>query len=245
MVVYRLKYAGKPFFVFKHNRQMKTKILKALKPKVASLGFNPTERQSIADSIDGNLNLEDDATDEEIDAAINGAITAALPYLQMAQASSTRVINDYKEKNPIKPTDPTTPPANGGNGSETPPQEDEPAWAKAIRESNEAILARLNRADEADRSQAYQKQLADRLKDVDPIFYTREAKKQKFENDEAFETYVEEVVADWTAFNQGKANESLRGSATPAAGGVSKTEADGIGAMISSGTKAIIESQNK
>ena len=223
---------------------MKTKILKALKTKVAPLGFNLAERQSIAETIEDNLNLNEGATDEEINAAIEANISAVLPFLQTAQTVSSRVINDYKEKNPVKPTEPATPPTNGGSSSETQPtQNDEPAWAKALRESNEAVLQRLNEASEQAKSEAYHSQLAVRLKGVAPTFYLREAKKLKFDNDENFEAYIEDVLADWTTFNQDNADKSLQGSATPANGGVTKTDAESIGAMISSGTAAIVESQ--
>ena len=51
---------------------MKSKILQALKPKTASLGFNKNELDSVVDTISGTI--QEDATEEQINAQIEAVI---------------------------------------------------------------------------------------------------------------------------------------------------------------------------
>jgi len=71
---------------------MKTKVLSLLKPKTASLGFTTEELEGVAENI--SRNLKEDATDEQI----NQAIDSALPFLQMSQKAVTRIVNAKEEK---------------------------------------------------------------------------------------------------------------------------------------------------
>jgi len=67
-------------------------ILAALKPKVKAFGFNTKEIEGIAESISNNLNLADDASDEDVNEAIEKSINAVLPVFTQAQSMANRVI---------------------------------------------------------------------------------------------------------------------------------------------------------
>ena len=72
-------------------------VFQSLKPRVKALGFNKNELKGVAAKIANNLNLEEDATEEDVNAAIEEAIDAAMPFLEFTQKVSSRVINDYKK----------------------------------------------------------------------------------------------------------------------------------------------------
>ena len=53
-----------------------------LRTKTKAIGLNRKELEGLAQKIDKNLQLEEDASDEEVDAAAEEAIEAALPFLE-------------------------------------------------------------------------------------------------------------------------------------------------------------------
>lgn len=76
---------------------MKKKIITLLKPKIASKGFSSKTIEGLADVL--VKNLEDDATDEDIE----GEIEKLMPYAELMQAENTRYANSLKksqEQNP-------------------------------------------------------------------------------------------------------------------------------------------------
>ena len=76
------------------------RILKLLKPKVVSLGFNEKELES---AVKGILKLNPDLEKEDTtDEAINAILDAVIPILGVGQQNSTRVNKEFK-KNQNKP----------------------------------------------------------------------------------------------------------------------------------------------
>ena len=77
----------------------KTKlVLDLLEPKAQSLGFTKKELEGIAENIANNLGLDDDATDEALNAAASKAVDAQMFYLELGQTSANRIIQKEKEK---------------------------------------------------------------------------------------------------------------------------------------------------
>ncbi len=72
------------------------KVLQLLKTKAKALGFSRSEIKSIAARITDNLNLDENASDEEIDSAIEDAVDDAMPFLQVSQSAAQRAIAKYK-----------------------------------------------------------------------------------------------------------------------------------------------------
>ena len=68
------------------------KVFTLLRTKTKALGLNRKELESLALKIDKNLQLEEDASDEDVDAAIDEAIDAALPFLEVSQSVAQRSI---------------------------------------------------------------------------------------------------------------------------------------------------------
>lgn len=76
----------------------KQQVLLKLKPKVKAFGFNKKEVMGIAARIADNLTSTDDASDEDVNAEIEAAIDAVLPYLQVSQSFANRVIEENRKK---------------------------------------------------------------------------------------------------------------------------------------------------
>ena len=77
----------------------KTKlVLELLKTKASSLGFNKEELEGAAAAIAGNLGVDDDATDEALNAAAEKAVAAYFPILELSQKNANRIITKNKEE---------------------------------------------------------------------------------------------------------------------------------------------------
>ncbi len=198
------------------------------------MGFSKEERESIATTIEGNLSVKEDATEEEIEALITSGIDSALPFLKYSQSVSSRVINEYKtsvEKKPLDQKKEEKPPVEG---------DEMPAWFKVYQQQQEERFATIEKTN---RDKNYSERLTERLKDVDPKFYSLASKGKSFTSDEEFDSFIEEVETSWADFRQDRSDDGLSKSHKPLNGGGTKTGMDGIADIISTGTKTIVESQ--
>jgi len=125
---------------------MKQKIIAALKTTYAKLGLSN-------EAFDGVASLLEKTVKEEADiaTAVSGDDVKALLKTIQGQTDSwknkyydkEKELNGYKEAHPDKDT--KTPEPDKGKGDE------EPEWAKKLREQNEAIAARFKADDDARR----------------------------------------------------------------------------------------------
>ena len=77
----------------------KTKlVLDLLKTKASALGFNKEELEGAAVAIAGNLGVDDDATDEAMNAAVEKAVAVYMPILELGQKNANRIITKNKEE---------------------------------------------------------------------------------------------------------------------------------------------------
>ncbi|MCJ7820954.1 MAG: hypothetical protein MUP53_07100, partial [Bacteroidales bacterium] len=72
-------------------------VIQSLKPKAIALGFSKEELEIVANQI--KATLPENATDEQIDAAVE----AAIPYLKVSQTAVNRIVNASKEKEKATP----------------------------------------------------------------------------------------------------------------------------------------------
>lgn len=74
------------------------KVLETLKTNkdIKALGFSRRELKGIAANVADKLQLEDEATDEEVSEAISSAIDDVLPLLKLTQSAVDRQVQDYK-----------------------------------------------------------------------------------------------------------------------------------------------------
>lgn len=206
------------------------RVLVKLKPKVASLGFSRLELEGVAARIDGNL--KEDATEEDIDAAID----AVLPYLELAQASANRIINKAKEESGNKSTatgesKPTEKPSskeeeNSGESTGAKNSQNNDDLQKAIENAMKAALTPLTQRLEAIEGE---KVATSRLSKIQEIAKKAGGSYEKtllknfgrmtFASEEDFNSYLDEVEADVDAYVQENSNNGLSNSPKPKGGG--------------------------
>ncbi|MBQ5839913.1 MAG: hypothetical protein IIW42_07845 [Bacteroidaceae bacterium] len=205
-------------------------VLNALKPKVKAFGFNKNELKGVAAKIANNLELDENATEDDINEAIDNAIDTVLPYLELGQKQASRVINDYKKRaeKPLEDEDEE-------EEEEPKPQkkakaeknEDVPAWAQAMLKTMEALSGEVSTMKGEKLTNSRKSRLDELLKDTGS-YGQRTLKnfaKMKFENDDEFEEFFDEVEADLKVYNQERANDGLsKLGKTPLVGGGNKEE---------------------
>lgn len=158
----------------------KTKlVLELLKTKASSLGFNKEELEGAANTIASNLGVDDDATDEALNAAADKAVAVYIPILELSQKNANRIIQKNKE-------------------------EREKAEAEAKRRAEEEAAAA--RAEEAARKAAEEASfqrtngyddLAKQLKEQSESLKKREAEyKKQFEQLDAFRKELDLMKAE-------------------------------------------------
>lgn len=202
-------------------------VLEILKPKSKALGFNKDELESVAADIADNLELDDDASDEDINAKATEAVDAAIPSLKLAQKVANRIVQSSKKKDPKKDDDkpePVEPPTPKKDDN----QEDVPAWAQALIAQNKALQTEILGMKTERETDGRRTKLKALLKDTGTFGKSilKQFDKMKFENEPDFEEFYDGVVEDLGTLNQERANEGLAKLGATATGGSKKKEDD-------------------
>lgn len=208
----------------------KTKqVLSILKPKCKALGFNLEELEGIAADIADNLELDEEASEEEINEKISSEVEAVIPYLKIAQKASNRVIQNSKNnKNPESDDNDT----NAGQDGVDQEKEEEkvPVWAQAIITQQKAIQTELTGLKSERETDGRRSKLKALLKDTGTFGKStlKNFDKIKFENEADFEEFYDGVVEDLATLNQERANAGLAklGATTATSGNKKEKEGD-------------------
>lgn len=212
----------------------KQQVLLKLKPKVKAFGFNKKELMSVAAKIADNLTSADDASNEDVNAEIETAIDAVLPYLQVSQSFANRVIEENRKKNddddetddddddePLNTAN-RQPGSNKKNPKNKGKNDDAPEWVKSMLDTVNALKDEVTTLKGEKVATSRKAKLEAVLKDAG-TFGTRTLKsfsKMSFKNDDEFEEFLSEVTEDLKAYNQERADAGLSTmGAPPAAGG--------------------------
>lgn len=194
---------------------MKSKILQALKPKTASLGFNKNELDSVVDTISGTI--QEDATEEQI----NAQIEAVIPFLKLSQSAATRIVNAQKEKKTGKESL-ASPEAE--TESENPDEDKFTKLLAVIQGQNDKIDSLINKDQKTTRRSVFES----KLKELPQELRTTKLKdfeRMSFRDQEDFDTYISEVEEDIPTILQGLANTNLSATGKPFKSGTLKNEA--------------------
>lgn len=181
------------------------RILKLLKPKVVSLGFNQNELES---AVKGILKLNPDLEKEDTtDEAINAILDAVIPILGVGQQNSTRVINEFKKKPKNNPNPPIE--TEEGNPNPQPENISDKLEKKLDLLMNE--IAGLKGEKTRDSRKAQLEQVVkDAGKYGQKILKEFEERTYKtFENDEEFEAYLESTKTDVLDYLQEEKDKGL------------------------------------
>lgn len=179
---------------------MKTKVLQALKPKVASLGFTKEELESVVETISGTL--QEDASEEQI----NAQVDAVIPYLKLSQSAVTRIVNAKKKEELPKAPKASTTTKEADEGAE--PEDKFEKLLKVIEAQNEKIDALVNKDVKTSRREVYVSKLKDlpeaiqksKLKDFD---------RMNFKDQDDFDSFIQEAETDIPVIKQAIADSEL------------------------------------
>jgi len=215
-----------------------------LRTKTKAIGLNRKELEGLALKIDKNLQLEEDASDEEVDAAIEEAIDAALPFLEVSQSVAQRSIQTALQRRQSQHQDPDeddedddsddddqnddegndrNPRQRGKNGKKSKKHNSEESeLMKLLKKQNEAIESLKGRIDilQGDRVHETRRTKLKKLVENTGTFGKSVLKQfdlMTFKDDDAFDDYLDEVQKDLDDLNQERANEGLQklGSTPP------------------------------
>lgn len=163
---------------------MKTKVLQALKPKVASLGFTKEELEGVATQLAENI--QEDATEEQIAEKVDSVI----PYLKLSQSAVTRIVNAKKkdEKQPKAPeVSKTTETEEGAD-----PEDKFEKLLKVIEAQNAKIDALVNKDVTETRRSLYASKLKE-LPEVEQKSRLRLFDRMTFKDNDDFEQFISET----------------------------------------------------
>lgn len=217
----------------------KQQVFLKLKPKVKAFGFNKKELMSVAAKIADNLTSTDDASDEDVNAEIDTAIDAVLPYLQVSQSFANRVIEENRKKNDDDDeTDDDDDDDESSNSTNRQPglnkknsqnkgkNDDTPEWARGLVQTVKTLNDEIAALKGEKVTTTRREKLESLLKDAG-TFGTRTLKsfnKMKFENDEEFEEFYSEVEEDLKSYNQERADAGLSSLGNPPGAGSKNQE---------------------
>lgn len=200
-------------------------VLVILKPNSKALGFSREELKGIAADVANNLELDEEASDEDVNAEIEKQVNAVLPYLKIAQKTAQRTIQSFKDSQDLdddEVDDDDDDPA--GNKKPTRKQKKEkeeqvPAWAQALITQNKALQTEILGLKSERENDGRRSKLKALLKDKGTFGKTvlKNFDKMKFENESEFDDFYDGIVEDLAAIDQERANEGLGKLGAPAA----------------------------
>lgn len=201
-------------------------VLVILKPKSKALGFSREELEGIAADVANNLELDEEASDEDVDAEIEKQVNAVLPYLKIAQKTAQRTIQSFKDSKDLD-DDEVDDPDDDLAGNKKPihkqkkekEEEQVPAWAQALITQNKALQTEILGLKSERENDGRRSKLKALLKDKGTFGKTvlKNFDKMKFENESEFDDFYDGVVEDLAAIDQERANEGLGKLGAPAA----------------------------
>lgn len=198
-------------------------VLVILKPKSKALGFSREELEGIAADVANNLELDEEASDEDVNAEIEKQVNAVLPYLKIAQKTAQRTIQSFKDSQDLDDdeVDDDDPAGNKEPIRKQKKEKEEqvPAWAQALITQNKALQTEILGLKSERENDGRRSKLKALLKDKGTFGKTvlKNFDKMKFENESEFDDFYDGVVEDLAAIDQERANEGLGKLGAPAA----------------------------
>lgn len=194
----------------------KTKLVfNVLKLKSKALGFSKDELEGIAADVANNFELDEDASDEDVNAEIEKQVDAVIPFLKIAQKTAQRTIQKFKDSADDNDDEDTNPDGTGikedNHKSEKVLEEKVPAWAQALITQNKALQTEILGLKSERETDGRRSKLKALLKDKGTFGKSvlKSFDRMKFENESEFDDFYDGVVEDLAAIDQERANEGL------------------------------------
>lgn len=200
------------------------KVLETLKTNkdIKALGFSRRELKGIAANVADKLQLEDEATDEEVSEAISSAIDDVLPLLKLTQSAVDRQVQDYKrstaddddddDDDDIEPS--RRSPSRKNPKSKKDSDDADSATLAALKQLTQVVTAlqgEVNTLKTGNTANSRRAKVEKLLTDTGK-FGERQLKafsRMSFKDEEEFEDYLEDLKEDIEAENQDRADRGL------------------------------------
>lgn len=200
------------------------KVLETLKTNkdIKALGFSRRELKGIAANVADKLQLEDEATDEEVSEAISSAIDDVLPLLKLTQSAVDRQVQDYKrstaddddddDDDDIEPS--RRSPSRKNPKSKKDSDDADSATLAALKQLTQVVTAlqgEVNTLKTGNTANSRRAKVEKLLTDTGK-FGERQLKafsRMSFKDEEDFEDYLEDLKEDIEAENQDRADRGL------------------------------------
>lgn len=231
----------KSFIIFVYMN-IRERVQKRLKPKVKQFGFTKKVFKSVAAKVADNLeDIDENASEDDINAKIDDAIAAVMPYLALVQSQAAEQLEEWK-KSQLKSD-------NEEDGEETEDDDSDDTQqnrsnksrhSKTVNNGNsgnskelKVLLDAVNALKDEVSSlksgkitDARKSKLEALLKDSG-AFGRRTLKdfsSKAFADENEFEDYISDVQDDLKAYNQELSNRGLSGAGDPPGGKGGKSE---------------------
>ena len=129
---------------------LKKKVFLKLKTGAQAFGYKRDELMSVAAHIADNLKLDENASEEDVEDAVDAAVSDCIPFLKYGQSMATRVINDSKLKDDHDDDDDDDDDDNNQKPSPkkspkttSTPKDETPAWVKELQKSVETLASQV------------------------------------------------------------------------------------------------------
>lgn len=210
-------------------------VMSMLKPKVKAFGFSKKVVKSIAAEIADKLDIEEDASDEDVNAKIEVAIAAVLPFMPMIQSQANSQLEEWKkaqtqndDEDEEEDDDPKSKSVSKSTKNKDKKTDEIPAWAQALIDSNKTLNDQLAAIKGEKVTDTRRAKLGTLLKGTKSFGDSklRDFRRMKFDTDEDFDEFYAEVEADLKTFNQERANAGLEKLGLPVGGVKTKQKED-------------------
>lgn len=217
---------------------IKERIAKRLKPKVKQFGFSKKVFKSVAAKVADKLeDIDENASEEDINSKVDDAIEEIMPYLALAQSTANEQLSEWKkglqknyetddedddDSDDDDPSETTrnrstksnrSKNANNGNYGQSKEMKEMMAAIKTL--TNEVSSLKAGKTADTRRGK-----LESLLKDTG-VFGKRTLKnfsRMNFNNEDEFEEYLSEIEEDLKAYNQERADAGLSTAGNPPGG---------------------------
>jgi hypothetical protein len=206
---------------------LKNKVFAELKAKAKSFGFSKKELESAAATIADNLDLDENASDEEIATAATEAVDKYLPLLKLSQSAYGRMVKAYKDQHTSDDDsddsdDNDDDDKTKGKRKSTPKKDDgddTPEWAKSLMKNFETLTNEVTALKVEKTTTNRREKLNKLLKDTGIFGKTvlKNFDRMSFKDDYEFDEFYADVEQDLKEENQERANKGLEALGEPPA----------------------------
>lgn len=197
---------------------LKKKVFLKLKTGAQAFGYKRDELMSVAAHIADNLKLDENASEEDVEDAVDAAVSDCIPFLKYGQSMATRVINDSKLKDDHDDDDDDDDDDNNQKPSPkkspkttSTPKDETPACVKELQKSVETLASQVETMKGEKVTTGRKERLSKLLADTGTYGEAalKNFERMSFKDDDDFDDYFTSVEEDLAKFKQQMADSGL------------------------------------